>query len=106
MTPNNDLIRSNNTTDFATDQTIINSNAENIVRNIKIFKDSDVYTNVIGFDAFLTNTLQTKVLEYTLNPFTNLGDNLASILQELEVKLIDANGSNKVGQLFHINKMT
>lgn len=100
MTSNNDSIRLNNTADFpiANDRASTNSIAENKVRSIKLFKDSDVYTSVVGFGVFLTNTLQTKVLKYTLNPITNYGDNLASILQELEVQLIDVSGSNKVGQ--------
>lgn len=68
----------------------------NEVRDIRIYKDLDVHSNVVGFHAFLESALQRRVLEYTLNPLTNLGNNWVGILQSLEVKLIDSNGLNQV----------
>lgn len=91
------MIRSNSTA-VVLDQTDINS-ALNEVLNIKIFKNSDVHTQVLGFSAFLADSLRQRILEYNMNPLTNLGDNWVSVLQTLEVKLVENDDSNQVNQI-------
>lgn len=77
--------RSNNTVNFVADADPV---------GIDTIAEDDIE----GFKAFLENRLQRKVLNYTLNPFTKLGDNWSSTLLALEVKLIDRNDSYQVNQ--------
>lgn len=79
-------IRSNSTVNFVADADPVGT-------------DTIADENIEGFKAFLENRLQRKVLNYTLNPFTKLGDNWSSTLLALEVKLIDSNDSYQVNQI-------
>lgn len=79
-------IRSNSTVNFVADADSVST-------------DTIADENIEGFKAFLENRLQRKVLNYTLNPFTKLGDNWSSTLLALEVKLIDSNDSYQVNQI-------
>lgn len=105
MVSNNDSNRSNSTVDFpvAADQAITNSEVANELRSIKMYKNLDVCTNVVGFHAFLERSLQRKVLEYKLNPLTNVGLHFGAVIQALEVKLIDSDNSNQVCQIYFLN---
>lgn len=77
----------------------------NEVRDVRIHKDLDIYSNIVEFFEFLESALQRKVLEYTLSPLTKLGDNYSSILQALEVKTNKRNDSNQVKQKYTSNIM-
>lgn len=79
-------IRSNSTVNFVADADPVST-------------DTIADENIEGLKAFLENILQRKVLNYTLNPFTKLGDNWSSTLLALEVKFIDRNDSYQVNQI-------
>lgn len=78
-------IRTNNTVNFIADADPVGIDTA----------DDDIE----GFKEFLENRLERKVLNYTLNPFTKLGDNWSSRLLALEVILIDRNDSYQVNQI-------
>lgn len=77
-----------------------NINSINEVRTIKLYKDLDVNSSIIGLGAFLETCLQKKVFKYTLNPLTKRGENWGTVLQALEVKYLKSNDSNEVNQIF------
>lgn len=80
------------------DHTSTIERAGNEVLDVKIYEDSDIHSNVAELGTLLENSLLGKVLEYKLNPLTKLGDNWASVLQSLDVKLIQSNESNQVNK--------
>lgn len=96
------MIRSKSTEDCSVvvtdDHTSTIKGAGNEVLDVKIYEDSDVHSNVAELGTLLENYLRRKVLEYKLNPLTKLGDNWASVLQSLDVKLTQRNDSNQVNE--------
>lgn len=97
----NDSIMKSRKVDFPVvtavgDRASNNSNVAKEVRDIRIYIDLDVYSNIIGFSEFLETLSKEESWNIcTINSLTNLGNNWGGILQSLGVKLIDSKDSNQ-----------